>query len=249
MENFFSTGNSSENKSNKTPINNQYESLKENYERIFIESAESIRAEIDKFKPENPCTLCNVKCDIEKKDIFTVYPSGCKYIDWQHQVITFLTGDYKQKLKNTYRAMMDKKNNYECNCCGDCCRLAVSEYSYQQLKQRAARGDKYSSEFISIYVPFESEEKARAANPDYFDALIELMGDSKIYYYHCTKQSGNLCSDYENRPDICKDFPYNPLKLLPPKCSFNAWKDEVDYTAKMLKAKTDIIEFYKSRLK
>ena len=71
---------------------------------------------------------------------------------------------------------------------------------------------------------------------------------NKIYYYYCPKLSGNLCSDYENRPDICKDFPHNPLKLLPSKCSFNDWKNEIAHEAMLLKAKVDIIEFYKEKL-
>ena len=64
MENFFSTGKPI---SNTTPLNEQYENLKDNYEQIFIEAAESIRAAVSKFKPENPCTLCAVKnCKIER---------------------------------------------------------------------------------------------------------------------------------------------------------------------------------------
>ena len=59
---------------------------------------------------------------------------------------------------------------------------------------------------------------------------------------------GNRCSDYENRPDVCKDFPHNPLKLLPSTCAYNAWKNEVAHQAMLLKAKTDIIDFYKQKL-
>ena len=74
------------------------------------------------------------------------------------------------------------------------------------------------------------------------------MEEQKIYYYYCPKVENNLCSDYENRPNICKDFPHNPLKLLPSICSFNAWRNSVTKSAMLLKAKTDIIDFYKSKL-
>ena len=248
MENFFSS-NSSQIPQPEVSLENQYDNLKNNYQQIFVEAAESIRTAIDKFKPENPCNICAVQnCQVQKKDVFTDYPRGCAYKDWQAQVITFLTGEYRQTLKNTYKAMMEKKNNYQCNCCGDCCRLAVSEYSYDQLKQRAMRGDKYSADFVSVFVPYKSEEEAKAVNPEYFELLNELVEDSKTYYYYCPKLKDNLCSDYENRPDICKDFPHNPLKLLPSRCSFNAWKNEVAKQAMLLKAKTDIIEFYKMKL-
>ena len=74
------------------------------------------------------------------------------------------------------------------------------------------------------------------------------MEDQKVYYYYCPKMVNNECSDYENRPDICKDFPHNPLKLLPSTCSFNAWKSSMAKQSMLLKAKTDIIAFYKAKL-
>lgn len=245
MENFFNTNS----KQTATPLGNQYDSLKDNYEQIFIEAAESIRSAIDKFKPENPCTICSVKdCQVQKKDVFTDYPVGCAYRDWQKQVLSFLAGEYRQKLKNTYKMIMDKKCEFECSQCGNCCRLATSEYSYEQLKQRAARGDKFSRDFVSVFVPYKTEEEAKLANPEYFELLDEILEEQRVYYYYCPKLVGNICSDYENRPDICKDFPHNPLKLLPSTCSFNGWKNAVAKQSMLLKAKTDIIEFYKTKL-
>lgn len=246
MENFF---NKPANNTSTTPLNDQYDNLKDNYEQIFIEAAESIRRAVEKFKPENPCTNCTVKdCKIEIKDVFTDYPVGCAYREWQMQILTFLAGDYKQKLKNNYKMIMDKKDECECSKCGNCCRLATSEYSYEQLKQRAMRGDKFSKDFISVFVPYNTEEEAKKANPEYFELLNDLMEDQKVYYYYCPKLVGNICSDYENRPDICKNFPHNPLKLLPSTCSYNTWKNEVAKQSMLLKAKTDIIDFYKTKL-
>jgi Fe-S-cluster containining protein len=245
MDNFFNIA------SNQpiTPIDSQYDDLKDNYKRIFVEAAESIQVEVNKFKPENPCAKCTVKnCKIEKKDVFTDYPIGCAYRDWQKQILAFLSGDYRQKLKNTYKMIMDKKCEHECSKCGNCCRLSTSEYSYEQLKQRAARGDKYSQDFISVFVPYETVDEAKQANPEFIKLLEEIMEDQRVYYYYCPKLVGNCCSDYENRPDICKNYPHNPLKLLPSTCSFNAWKNSVDKNAKLLKAKTDIIVFYKNKL-
>ena len=143
---------------------------------------------------------------------------------------------------------MDKKCEYVCSKCASCCKLAVSEYSYDQLKQRAMRGDKFSRDFVSVFVPYKSEEEAKLVNPEYFELLNNVMKDQRVYYYCCPKLKDNLCSDYENRPNICKDFPHNPLKLLPSTCSFNEWKNSVAKQAMLLKAKTDIIAFYKTKL-
>ena len=249
QENLFSDIQPKKPEQKDNSLGSQYDNLKNNYEQIFVEAAESIRHEVNKFKPENPCTTCSQKkdCKIEKKDVFTPFPMNCEYREWQMKIITFLAGNYRQKLKATYKAIMDKKCEYSCNLCGDCCRLATSEYSYNQLKQRAMRGDKFSADFVSVFVPYESEEDARKVNPEYFKLLNELVED-KIYYYYCPRLKDNLCSDYENRPDICKDFPHNPLKLLPSRCSFNEWKNEIAYQAMLLKAKVDIIDFYKDKL-
>jgi Fe-S-cluster containining protein len=110
------------------------------------------------------------------------------------------------------------------------------------------RGDKFSRDFVSVFVPYETEEQAKSVNPEYFELLAETMEEQKVYFYYCPKLVGNSCSDYENRPDICKDFPHNPLKLLPSTCSFNIWKNDIARQAMLLKAKTDIIEFYKMKL-
>ena len=230
-------------------LNEQYNDIKQNYEQIFIEAAESIRKELDKFKPENPCTSCSVKdCKIEKKDIFAPFPPMCKYRDWQMQALAYLSSDYRQKLKNEYKSMMEKKNEYECNKCAACCKLAVSEFSYEQLKQKAMRGDKYATDFVAVFVPFEKEADAKAVNPEYFELLNKLVSDEKIYYYYCPKLDGNLCSIYDKRPNICKEFPHNPLKLLPSECSFNAWKNDISHQAMLLKAKVDILDYYKEKL-
>ena len=87
MQNFFN----SDTNNPSTSLNEQYDSLKDNYEQIFIEAAESIRREIEKFKPENPCANCKIQnCKIQKKDAFSDYPVGCQYRDWQKQILSFL---------------------------------------------------------------------------------------------------------------------------------------------------------------
>ena len=264
MSNFFSENNNNPNPFQSDSLNTQtndeqkeddslkaqYKKIETNYEQIFLEAAESIRKELDTFKPQDACLNCqNKECKIEKKDIFAPYPpTGCKYRDWQLQSLSYLAGEYRQKLKTEYKRIMDKKSEYECNKCGACCKLDVSEYSYEQLKQRAMKGDKYSADFVSVFIPYENEDEARETNPEYFDLLNILVPDEKVYYYHCPKVDCNLCTIYDKRPNICKDFPHNPLKLLPKECSYNAWKNDVAHAAMLLKAKTDIINFYKEKL-
>ena len=45
--------------------------------------------------------------------------------------------------------------------------------------------------------------------------------ESGYYFYHCPRVTkDNRCPDYENRPQICRDFPDNPLAFLPLSCGF-----------------------------
>lgn len=249
MDNFFNTNKNSNTNENIFTLESQHDSLKDNYKDIFIMAANSIKKEVEKFKPENPCVNCAIKdCKVTVKDVFTDYPVGCEYNKWQKQILSYLNGEFLKKLDATYDLIVESKSKYNCISCGNCCKLAVSEYSYDQLKQRASRGDNVSKDFISVFVPYESEDAAKSVNPEYFELLNALMSDQRIYYYYCPKLKDNLCSDYENRPAVCKNFPTNPLKLLPSTCSYNKWKEEVAVQAMLLRAKSDIIEFYKAKL-
>ena len=225
-------------------------SVEDIYEQIFLEASSIIRREIHKFKPENPCQNCSQKdCKIEKKDIFTPYPPNCEYRNWQLKIITFLSTDFKQKLKSEYKDMMQRKDKYICNQCGACCKFETSPFSYEQLKQQASKGNKYAEDFVSIYVPYNNEEEAKNANPEFYEELNKLVKDDRIYYYYCSKYKDNKCTIYENRPEICRDFPKNPLKLLPATCSYNEWREEISHKSQLLKAEVDIIKFFEGRLK
>ena len=58
----------------------------------------------------------------------------------------------------------------------------------------------------------------------------------------------NRCPDYENRPQICRDFPDNPISFLPKACGFSKWKEEVEPLALKLRATLEIADFYKNKL-
>jgi len=231
-------------------LNTQYEELEANYKTIFIEAAEMIRKSIEKFKPDFSCKSCRINCSIQQVDIFSDFPGGCPYYNWQIQALTYLTTTYMDKLKEAKAKIIQSREKYSCNMCGACCKLAVSEFSYTQLKQKAVRGDKFAKQFTSVFVPYESEEAAQARVPEYFELSVELLDpNERVYFYYCPKLTpDNKCSDYENRPDICKDFPITPLKLLPPTCGYCGWRTEVNKMAMSIKAREDIIGFYKQKL-
>jgi len=226
------------------------ERLEAEYKEIFEEAARVIRQEIEKFKPNYNCNTCTIPCDIKKVDIFQVFPPNCPYSAWQIKALSYLTNEYKAKLNVSKKTLLQKKSEYSCAKCGDCCKLAVSERSPVQLKQNAIRGDKFAREFLSIYIPYESEDMAEAICPEYYQKLKELMDEnSRLYFYYCSKLGAdNLCSDYENRPDICKDYPFSPIKILSDKCAYLPWHDSVRKLAMSIKARESLIAFYKDKI-
>ena len=52
----------------------------------------------------------------------------------------------------------------------------------------------------------------------------------------------------QNAPQICRDFPDNPLAVLPDRCGYRAWKDEINPIALMLHSMVEIVDFYKKKL-
>ena len=101
---------------------------------------------------------------------------------------------------------------------------------------------------MSVFVPYNSKEDARKVYPEYIK-LLEDNKEDEVYFYHCPKLLDcNKCSDYENRPQICRDFPDNPLSILPKSCGYSKWKEEVEPIALMLHSMMEIIQYYKEHI-
>lgn len=80
--------------------------------------------------------------------------------------------------------------------------------------------------------------------------MLEDNNESGYYFYHCPKVTqDNKCPDYENRPQICRDFPDNPLAFLPLGCGFVDWKIKSEPVSLMLNAMVEIMGFYKDKIK
>ena len=151
---------------------------------------------------------------------------------------------YEQKLK-----ILESRKKISCTGCAACCKLACSEFSYDELRQKAQNGDNFATQFISVFVPYDTEVEAEKIYPEYFELLKNKAEDEKVYFYHCPKVTeDNHCSDYENRPQICRDFPDNPIGFLPKTCGYTKWKEEVEEQSLKLHSLLEIIEFYKSKI-
>lgn len=233
-------------------LQNEIIRTKKIYEELFFKAKEAIDVQIYALKSASLCNKCKDNCEIDfnKIDLFQKFPTECRYRYWQEAALEHLVNKISKDVFFKIQEIDKKRFEHSCGCCSSCCKLASSEYSYEELKERAKQGDKFSAEFVSIFVPYDDIELARSVYPDYVNMVEKELGDkSKVYFYYCPKLGADgLCTDYENRPDICRVFPSNPLVSLPLNCSFNKWKDEVEITALTLNALIDIIGFYKEKL-
>ena len=144
--------------------------------------------------------------------------------------------------------MLDYRKNFSCTGCATCCNLACSEFPPEQLKEKAQSNDKFAAQFTGIFIPYETREEAEKVYPEYLKLLDETL-DEEVYFYHCPKLNEcKKCSDYENRPQICRDFPDNPLSILPESCGFYQWREEVQPVALMLHSMIEIVNYYKEKI-
>lgn len=232
----------------------QNEEKKKNiYREIFVKINESLIALFNAEKRRLNCKKCSIyseNCPHMPKNPAQNLPKECVFRFWQEHCLTMLKKDISKSILEKIVQINSLKEKYHCQRCAACCRLASSEYSYEELKERAKQGDIFSQQFTSIFIPYEDKNEARSYYPEFFDLLENKYGsDSGIYFYHCPKLGDdNLCTDYENRPDICRDFPNNALVIFPKECGYRAWQDEVDVLALTIHALFEVTDFYKNKI-
>lgn len=234
-------------------LQNEIIKTKKIYKQLFFNAQEAIDKQLNALKRASLCNHCKEDCEIDFNQInlFQKFEKGCRYRFWQEAALNHLENKISKDIYEKIQLIEKRRQCFTCGCCTSCCRLASSEYSYEELKQRAENGDKFSKEFVSVFVPYKSKEEPRKIYPDYISMIEEKFSDqTEVYFYYCPKLGDDgLCTDYDNRPNICRDFPNNPLVALPEKCSYNEWKQEVEIMSLTLHALIDITGFYKEKLK
>jgi len=182
--------------------------------------------------------------------VATILPQECGFREWQRLSLIKIKNEISRDILLKLQEIELRRQTFSCKKTGTCCKLSSSEYSYETLLEKAKNGDKFATQFTSVFVPYENREKAKEIFPEYVDfVLSQLDEDENIYFYHCNYLTeDNLCSRYNERPDICKDFPNNPLSILPHNCGFKEWKEEVSVAAMLLHALAEITQFNMERI-
>ena len=218
-------------------LDNTIKSLRKEYREIFLKSAEEIKAKVEALRPQGL-----------KGEIFDKYERGSEGFLWQKKVLDLLQNDISKEIYRKLNEILAYRAQFHCTGCATCCNLACSEFSPEELKEKAQNGDNFAQQFLSVFIPYNSKEEAREVYPEYIE-LLEKNKEYDVYFYHCPKLTEDKrCSDYENRPQICRDFPDNPLSILPDSCGYKKWKEEVEPIALMLHSMVEIIDFYCAKI-
>ena len=188
--------------------------------------------------------------DYFKQYAITDYKQRYSIIDEKDiAVLKYLDNIVNFEIPQELSTIKKERNTSNCIGCGTCCKFACSEFSYSELKNKAQAGDNYAKQFVSVFIPYSSNEDVEKIFPEYYD-LLKNSGETEYYFYHCPKiTKNNQCPDYDNRPQICRDFPDNPIAFLPLKCGFNNWKLKSERVLLKLNAIAEIAEFYKNNIK
>ena len=218
-------------------LSEHIEKLRTEYRRIFIETVKLLEAEVLSFRPEN-----------FSGEIFEYYENNSAGRVWQNSVLNYLRSVYYPQIIELQAEINDMRKKYSCSGCGACCKLAVSEFSPAELKQKAQNGDKFAKQFIQIFIPYETIEEVKTIYPEYLK-LLSVQKETGYYFYHCPKVTDdNRCPDYENRPQICRDFPDNPAAFLPLTCGYCDWKERTELIYLKLTAMSEVASFYLENL-
>jgi Fe-S-cluster containining protein len=106
------------------------------------------------------------------------------------------------------------KRNYKCKKCGMCC-SAISIQSPSQARRY----------FLEVILGWEmiTHDEAFKKNP-YLKKNGQIEKDD--YFYKCNKfdEETKKCTDYINRPDVCRNYGREPAEIqlyYSAKCGFN----------------------------
>lgn len=137
-----------------------------------------------------------------------------------------------------------------CKMCGKCCKLATASKSYEELLSLSKEGDIQAQDFLKIFEPYPSRQAAIDAFPDVVENIIKYLDDPEksenLTFYKCRHiLDGNLCSIYNERPDVCKYFPLSPWAVVPPGCGYEGWlfQKREEKKQKIRKMKEQKIDF------
>jgi hypothetical protein len=244
--------------------------IKSTYRQIFQAASAQIQETVEALHAQTNCTTAGCACANNPNlaaDITHPLPSTCGYRDWQQSGLDFLEQDLAKQIVTRLQHIKVERDRVDCHSCGVCCRLASSEFSYEQLLAKANDGDWFAQQFTSVFLPYDSPEAARAAFPKLVSQVIDYgiaspapgspspvaaPSTPAIYFYHCPHiGDDNRCTIYgtPQRPQICASYPETPLTFIYDKCAWRGWKDANHVDALTAHATIELIGFLSGQIR
>lgn len=122
----------------------------------------------------------------------------------------------------------------DCNGCGACCDPFMMVWSPVDLELRGRELDPEDRAFYAEHLTPIRRSDGRRMVGHWSSGWSEVVfqGEARLlaaHYYRCDRFDPvtRRCADYDNRPTVCRDYPWyreppDPRKALPPTCSYRA---------------------------
>ena len=236
--------------------------IKRRYREIFTGVQQALEIRLNALQDGHQCTQCQQE-NRGKPELLEPLHADCGYRAWQQQSLFVLEHDVGKSIVEKLEQINVYKKRFTCSQCGVCCRLASSEFSYEQLLEKARNGDNFARHFTSVFLPYASTEAARQKMPDLVNEIMAQFPDSedgkaaeeekeKIHFYHCPYVGeDNRCTIYGSakRPGICESYPDTPLTFIYNQCSWKPWKDATHDDSMAAHATIELATFMAGKLR
>jgi Fe-S-cluster containining protein len=242
--------------------------IKQHYRDIFLSAQENLSLLLLGLQQDFYCSHCGpVNQDNLTDKLFNpTTHNPCPLKDWQQACLKFI----EQEIGGSILAKLDEinteRNKVQCHHCGVCCRFASSEFSFEQLLEKAANGDEFAKQFTSIFLPYPSVEAAHKRFPDMVDSILKEVRSQQgqadhnptqsdtapVHFYHCPYiGEDNKCTIYgkPKRPEICSTYPDTPLTFIYQNCAWKPWKDTYYNDSLASHASIELGSFYIEKIK
>lgn len=122
----------------------------------------------------------------------------------------------------------------ECKMTGQCCRMASPSFPAIKLLKKAADGESFARDFFNIFKPYDSIEEAKLISPGLVERALTQAKKSSVFdsvdqvvFFKCLFiGEDNKCMIYEDRPQLCRDYPDTPFLVMAPGCAFEGWSKD-----------------------
>ena len=144
----------------------------------------------------------------------------------------------------------------QCKMTGQCCRCAAPSSPAIELLEKAAEGNQFARDFLTIFIPYKNIEEAKKVNPSIVERSIKAGENpenkvpvDQIVFYHCKFISeDNKCLIHEDRPQLCRDYPDSPYLVFAPGCAYEEWSQQCREKYLALKQQLERLKEYKKEL-